>query len=117
MAKQKKKSKKTTDELSAVEAVHGALEPLSPSERSRVVASVQALMQIPGAGLLERAADKIEPETSGGRRARSQKKSTNGRKKSSRGRRKTTAKSSRGRKSTRKATGRKKSGRKKSSAS
>jgi len=130
VAKNKKKANKGKDELSAVEAVYGALESLGPQERSRVLASVQALMQIPGAGLLENAAEKLEAEQSdgrtaagrssaGSRRTSPRKKSTNGRRKSTNGRRKRTtarAKSSNSRKTTRKSTNGRRARRKKTTA-
>ena len=101
MAKQKNKAKKSKGEMSAVQDVFGALESLNPTQRAKVLASVQALLDIPGAGLLENAAEDVEARQSDGQSTKP--KSTNGRKSTSR-------KSTNGRKSTnRKSTNRRKS--------
>ena len=70
MAKQKNKPKKQRSEMTAVQDVFAALEPLNPSQRGRVLASVQALLDIPGAGLLENAAEELEARQSNGRAAK-----------------------------------------------
>jgi hypothetical protein len=108
-----KKSKKATNELSAVGSVHAALVNLSPDERQRVLASVQALLDIPGVPPLI-----SEDSTSGGNASsgtrpgrRSGRAKSTGRKSS--GRKKSTGRKSSGRKASgRKASGRKASGRK-----
>jgi hypothetical protein len=69
LAKQKNKPKKQRSEMTAVQDVFAALEPLNPSQRGRVLASVQALLDIPGAGLLENAAEELEARQSNGRAA------------------------------------------------
>ena len=95
MAKQKNKAKKPRGEMSAVQDVFEALESPNPSQRGRVLASVQALLEIPGAGLLENAAD-AEARKSDGRAAKprstNQRKSTAGSasRKSTRRRKRTT---------------------------
>ena len=78
MAKQKNKAKKSRGEMSAVQDVFGALESLNPTQRAKVLASVQALLDIPGAGLLENAAEDVEARQSDGRATKP--KSTNRRK-------------------------------------
>ncbi|MBA2365514.1 MAG: hypothetical protein H0V77_03565 [Actinobacteria bacterium] len=104
MAKQKNKAKKSKGEMSAVQDVFGALESLNPTQRAKVLASVQALLDIPGAGLLENAAEDVEARQSDGQSTKP--KSTNGRKSTSR--KSTSRKSTNGRKSTnRKSTNRK----------
>ena len=89
MAKKKNNPKKAEGEMAAVQDVFGALEPLNPIQRGRVLASVQALLEIPRAGLLEKAAEDAEArQTNGGakskstsqRKSTSRRKSTNGRK-------------------------------------
>jgi hypothetical protein len=70
LAKQKNKPKKQRSEMTAVQDVFAALEPLNPSQRGRVLASVQALLDIPGAGLLENAAEELEARQSNGRAAK-----------------------------------------------
>ena len=70
MAKKKNKPKKQRSEMTAVQDVFAALEPLNPSQRGRVLASVQALLDIPGAGLLENAAEELEARQSNGRAAK-----------------------------------------------
>ena len=108
MAKQKNKAKKSKGEMSAVQDVFGALESLNPTQRAKVLASVQALLDIPGAGLLENAAEDVEARQSDGQSTKP--KSTNGRKSTNR---KSTNRKSTNRKSTnRKSTAR--SGSKKS---
>ena len=80
MAKQKNKPKKQRSEMTAVQDVFEALEPLNPSQRGRVLASVQALLDIPGAGLLENAAEESQARQSNGRAAKpksANRKSTN----------------------------------------
>ena len=67
MAKQKNNSKKAGGEMAAVQDVFGALEPLNPTQRGKVLASVQALLEIPRAGLLEKAAEDAEAKQSDGR--------------------------------------------------
>ena len=97
MAKKKNGAKKAEGEMAAVKDVFGALEPLNPSQRGRVLASVQALLEIPRAGLLEKAAEDAEAKQTDGR---AKSKPTSGRK----------PKNSRKATSARKSTNRRKSG-------
>ena len=77
MAKKKNGAKKAEGEMAAVKDVFGALEPLNPIQRGRVLASVQALLEIPRAGLLEKAAEDAEAKQTDGR---GKSRSTSGRK-------------------------------------
>ena len=119
MAKKKNGAKKAEGEMAAVKDVFGALEPLNPIQRGRVLASVQALLEIPRAGLLEKAAEDAEAKQTDGR---GKSRSTSGRKpnnrrKSASGRKSTSGrKSASGRKSTTEAQSRKSAGRKKATS-
>ena len=109
MAKQKNKAKKSKGEMSAVQDVFGALESLNPTQRAKVLASVQALLDIPGAGLLENAAEDVEARQSDGQSTKP--KSTNGRKSTNRkstNRRKSTSRKSTARSGSKKSTRRRK---------
>lgn len=77
MAKKKNGAKKAEGEMAAVKDVFGALEPLNPIQRGRVLASVQALLEIPRAGLLEKAAEDAEAKQTDGKE---KSRSTSGRK-------------------------------------
>jgi hypothetical protein len=110
LAKQKNKPKKQRSEMTAVQDVFEALEPLNPSQRGRVLASVQALLDIPGAGLLESAAEDSQARQSNGRAAKpksSNRKSAN---------RKSTNRKSSNRKSTARSGSKKSSRRKKATS-
>ena len=77
VAKKKNGAKKAEGEMAAVKDVFAALEPLNPIQRGRVLASVQALFEIPRAGLLEKAAEDAEAKQTDGR---AKSRSTSGRK-------------------------------------
>ncbi len=107
MAKKKNNAKKADGEMAAAQDVFEALEPLNPIQRGRVLASVQALLEIPRAGLLEKAAEDAEArQANGGAKSKSTRgpKRTEARKSTSRQKPTTGRKSStgaQGRKSTR----------------
>lgn len=95
-----KKSKKGNNELNAVENVHAALVGLSPGERKRVVASVQALLDIPGV-------PPLVTDVAGSNRTNSSGRKTTGRKSTKSTARKSSARGGRRKSTTRKSTGRK----------